>query len=82
MDDELVTVHKANWLHEAELVKSVLAAEGIEAQIPEEYTMGVQPFFGAVIGGVRVVVRSQDLTRARQALDAVLENPAGDPPQQ
>lgn len=75
MDDQLVTVRSCNWLHEAEFVKSVLAAEGIEAQIPDEYTMGVQPLYGAAIGGVRVMIRSQDLTRAIDALGAVLEHP-------
>ena len=82
MADELVTVRSCNWLHEAEFVKSVLAAEGIEAEIPDEHTMGVQPLYGAAVGGVRVRVRSEDFSRASEALAAVLENPLTDPPQQ
>ena len=82
MDDQLVTVRSCNWLHEAEFVKSVLAAEGIEAEIPDEHTMGVQPLYGAAIGGVRVRVRPEDFARATEALAAVLENPMTDPPQQ
>ena len=73
MADELVTVRNCNWLHEAEFVKSVLAAEGIEADIPDEYTMGVQPLYGAAVGGVRVRVRASELDRATAALDAVLD---------
>ena len=72
MDDALVTIRSCNWLHEAEFVRSVLAAEGIEAEIPDEHTMGVQPLYGAAIGGVRVVVRESDRERATAALDAVL----------
>ena len=82
MDDAFVTVRSCNWLHEAEFVKSVLAAEGIEADIPDEHTMGVQPLYGAAIGGVRVRVRSEYFARATEALAAVLENPLTDPPQQ
>lgn len=73
MADELVTVRNCNWLHEAEFVKSVLAAEGIEAEIPDEHTMGVQPLYGAAVGGVRVRVRASELDRATAALDAVLD---------
>lgn len=82
MSDELVTVRSCNWLHEAEFVKSVLAVEGIEADIPDEHTMSVQPLYGAAIGGVRVRVRSEDFARATAALAAVLEIPLTDPPQQ
>lgn len=44
--------------------------------------MGVQPLYGAAVGGVRVVVKSSDFMRATEALAAVLENPVDDPPQQ
>ena len=72
MDDELVTVRNCNYLHEAELVKSVLAAEAIDANIPDAYMAGVQAMLGAAIGGVRVVVRATDLARAEQALAAIV----------
>lgn len=73
MEDKLVTVRNCNWLHEAQFVKSVLAADGIDAEIPDEYMLGVQPFYGAAIGGVRVVVRQADLERAAEVLNAVLD---------
>ena len=73
MDDPLVTVRSCNWLQEAEVIKSVLAAEGIEAEIPDEHLMGVQPLYGAGIGGVKVMVRSSDLDRAEDALKATVE---------
>lgn len=72
MDDELVTVRNCNYLHEAELVKSVLDAEGIHAEIPDAYTAGVHPAMGAATGGVRVLVHSSDLDRTEQALAAIV----------
>ena len=73
MDDQLVTVRNCNWLQEAEVIKSVLAAEGIEAEIPDEQLMGVQPLYGAGIGGVKVMVRASDLERAEDVLKATVE---------
>ena len=72
MEDELVTVRNCNYLHEAELVKSVLDAEGIDAEIPDAFMAGVQPMLGAAIGGVRVLVRATDLERAEQTLAATV----------
>lgn len=72
MDDELLTVRTCNYLHEAELVKSVLEAEGIDAEIPDAYMAGVQPALGAAIGGIRVQIRSSDRDRAEQALTAIV----------
>jgi Putative prokaryotic signal transducing protein len=70
-DEALVTVRICNYLHEAELIKSVLDADGIDAEIPDAYMAGVQPALGAAIGGIRVVVHSSDLDRAQQALTAI-----------
>ena len=72
MEDTLVTVRNCNQLHEAELVKSVLDAEGIDTEIPDAYMAGVQPALGAGIGGIRVLVRSSDLERAEQVLAAIV----------
>lgn len=71
-EEELVTVRTCIYLHEAQLIKSVLDAEGIDAQIPDAYMAGVQPALGAAIGGIRVVVNSLDLDRAEMALAAMV----------
>jgi len=72
MDEELVTVRNCNYLHEAEFIKSLLDADGIDAEIPDQYMAGVQPGLGGTIGGIRVTVRSSDLERAQDALAAVI----------
>jgi len=73
MSANFVAVRTCTSLHEAEVVKSILEAEGIEAAIPDEYSLGVQPFLGFTAAGARVVVRTEDLERATAALGAVLE---------
>ena len=73
MDDEqLVNVRICNYLHEAEFIKSVLEADGINVGIPDEHMANVQPGLGGTIGGIRVQVRSSDLERAEQSLAAVI----------
>jgi hypothetical protein len=46
----------------------VLESAGIEAMIPDEHTVGVQPLYGAALGGVRVLVRADDVERAEECL--------------
>ena len=72
-EPDFVTIRNCHWLHEAQSVKSVLAAEGISAEIPDEQTAAVQPGIGAV----RVVVRAEDAERAAKTLNAVLDRPTG-----
>ena len=71
-DEALVTVRSCNYLHEAELIKSVLEADGIDVEIPDEHMANVQPGLGGNIGGIRVQVRSSDLARAEESLAAMI----------
>jgi hypothetical protein len=70
--DEWVEVRNCNWLHQAQFLKSVLESEGIDVQLPDEHVLGVQPFYGAAVGGVRVMVRAADLQRATELLESVV----------
>jgi hypothetical protein len=70
MDADWVEVRSCTWLHEAAFLKSVLDAAGIEATIPNEYTLGVQPLYANLVGGIRVLVRAEDLERAAEVLDS------------
>ena len=71
-----MTRHETEWaelrscafLHEAEFLRSLLEAEGIEVFLPDEYTLGVDPGLAPGFGGVRVLVRHEDLSRAREVL--------------
>lgn len=66
--NEWAEVANVNWLHEAEVVKSVLESEGIEVQLPDQHTVSIQPGAATALGGVRVLVRANDRERARQVL--------------
>ena len=73
MDDQLVTVHNANWLHQALFVKTVLEGDGIDAYVPDEHTVSVDPALATALGGIRVMVRASDEARARDVLASVLK---------
>lgn len=79
MEDELVTIHSGVYLHEAEFVKSLLEAEGIEAVIPDAFTVGVDPALSVPLGGIRVQVLKPDAERARATLRAVIDPSAPQP---
>jgi len=79
MEDDWVQVQNCNWLHDAHLVVSVLEGSGIEAFLPDAYTLGSRPELAAALGGVRVLVRASDLDRAREILAAAIPDvPAAD----
>lgn len=72
-DQDWVEVHNSNWLHEAQFLASVLDAAGIESMIPDQYTVGVQPFYTPLIGGIRILVHARDLERAHEVLLSAAE---------
>ena len=67
------------WLHEALFLKSVLESAGIEAMIPNEYTLGVQPLYSNLLGGAQVLVRAEDKARAEELLRSGESQPEPDP---
>ena len=75
MNDEWVEVRSCEWIHEALFLKSVLDAAGIEAVIPNEQTLAIQPLYGNLLGGVRVLVREDDFERATEILDTAAMSP-------
>jgi len=77
MSIEWVEVRSCAWLYEAQFIKSLLEASGISVLIPDQYTLGVEPFYAAAFRGVRVLVPSTDLERA----DALLRSGAAGPKQ-
>jgi hypothetical protein len=72
MENDWVEVGTYTWLREASVIKSVLAAADIDAVIPSEHTLGIQPGIGQLVDGVHVFVRRQDLERAMELLESPL----------
>jgi hypothetical protein len=70
MANELVVIRTCTSLQEAELLKSVLEAEHIHTEIPDEYAAGVQPFYGVMEDGIRLMVNADDFARANDVLNS------------
>ena len=68
METEWVEIRRCTWLHQAQLLKSVLESAGIQVLIPNEHTIGVQPLLGVGLGGVRLLVRTSEVERAEKLL--------------
>ena len=66
---DLVTIRTCSNLQEAQLVRSMLTAVGIEAFIPDENVAGVNPAMVLVLGGVRVQVAADDAEMAQELLE-------------
>ena len=75
MNGKWVEVRNCPWLHEAQFLKSVLDGAGIEAFIPNEQTLGVQPFYANMLGGAQLLVHPDDLERASELLDSAAVQP-------
>jgi hypothetical protein len=72
--DALVLLRHCGDIHEAYLLRSVLEGDGIEAFIPDEFMSPLHPATVLSAGGVRLMVRAEDLARAQE----ILENGEGD----
>ena len=70
MNSDWRVVRTVTWLHEALFLRSVLDAAGIEALIPDEHTVSVQPLYAQAIGGIRILVHQEDAERAAELLDS------------
>ncbi len=71
-----VVVGAFNQPHEADLVRSILDAEGIASELEGEYTIGANPLFANVVGGMRIRVAEPDAAAASRILDEYRRNRA------
>jgi hypothetical protein len=63
-----ITIITVDLPVDAQLIRSILEMEGIDASIPDEYTTDVAPFYSQAIGGIRVLVAAQDFNQAHSIL--------------
>lgn len=64
-------------VQEAYFLRSVLEGSGIECFMPDEHLAGIRPELAVAIGGVRVMVRADDVERATQALQTGPQDATG-----
>lgn len=68
---EWVILRRCFRLSEAQIVKSILEADGLEVLLPDEHLLGIEPGAETALGGARVMVRAADLDHARGILLAM-----------
>jgi hypothetical protein len=66
--DEWVLVRNCTTLHEAVFLRSVLEGSEIECFLSDEHMASIRPELSMLLGGVRILVRASDFTRAKEAL--------------
>jgi hypothetical protein len=66
---EPVTIHTCKDVQEAEIVRGMLEAGGIQAFIPDENAASLLPSQVLDTLGVRVMVPAEDADRARELLE-------------
>jgi hypothetical protein len=65
---EWAVVRTCTTLGEARLLCSVLEGSEIDCYLPDEHMASVQPGVEIALGGIRMMVPSSDLERARDVL--------------
>jgi hypothetical protein len=73
MADEWVLLRRCTSMHEAVVLRSVLEGAGVDCVLPDEHSLGVHPGLTLMSGGVRMLVRADDLERAAEILAEVAE---------
>lgn len=76
--DEWVLVRNCLTIYEAFVVRSALEGSDIECFLPDESLLGMRPELAIALGGARVLVRSDDLERATEALRDIEAAPSDD----
>jgi hypothetical protein len=77
MTDDIREVASYASVFDARVAVAHLASEGIEASVVADNAGGAIPSLTALGGGARVLVRSDDLERARAALGDLTDRDGG-----
>jgi len=65
----LVTAQTFNDSVSAHLVKTRLENEGIECFIFDEHINNVMPIYGQAVGGIRLKIKEEDVTRTKELIE-------------
>jgi cytochrome bd-type quinol oxidase subunit 1 len=66
-----ITILTFTYPHEAHIIRTKLASEGIDTFIRDELTTQVNNFYSNAIGGVKLQVRSEDYDEAFRVLSVL-----------
>jgi hypothetical protein len=76
--EELLPVHEAQGDVEADVIRSLLDAHGIATLATGQSTQSVYPFTLDGLGKIRIMVRADDLARARELIREHLRSGAAE----
>jgi len=62
------TVARVHWIAEADAIRMLLEASGIEVHLPDGGMTLANPLFANALGGIRIQVAESDLEQAREIL--------------
>ncbi|HTA77882.1 MAG TPA: DUF2007 domain-containing protein [bacterium] len=72
--EDLVTVARFSSGMEAQLARTKLESEDIEAYVADEHMMSINPMYDFALGGVRVQTKRSDAERALKILNDFSSN--------
>jgi hypothetical protein len=78
MDQDWAVIRNCSSLIEAGFLKSLLEPEGIDVEIPDEFAIGVNPGYTNMLGGIRVMVHTDQLRLANEVLEASTPSASAD----
>lgn len=71
MVNEWVTLGSFEFQSDVQVIKGKLESEGIQVNLKDENTVGVEPFASNAIGGIKLQVLKQDEAMAREIYDEI-----------
>ena len=71
MTNQWVTLGSFEFQSDVQVIKGKLESEGIQVNLKDENTVGVEPFASNAIGGIKLQVLKQDEASARAIYDQI-----------
>ena len=79
---DIVRVHSVQGQPEADLLQSLLEANGIESYTKGRAVQSVHPFTMNGLGEIRILVREEDVDKARKIIEELVEGEEGETPRE
>lgn len=73
MKQSLIQIANYQYTSEAYLFKGKLESEGVVVFLQNENTINTDPLLSNALGGVKLFVKSEDVMKAKQILEAISE---------
>ena len=71
MNDNFTILAVFEYSAEAQITKAKLEIEGVQTQLMDEKTIDSDPLISGAIGGVKLLVHNDDLTKAKKIYNEI-----------